>query len=162
MSQVCDVSIREGRSEDLDQMNRVVEHAVMSWQLPDRVKRLAIPSYRYHDYDMSNMTFFLAEDASNQVRGLAALEQIIAPGASDARAMLLHGLYVDPECHGQGVGKQLLACAEIFAHDQGFTGMLVKAQPEAASFFVKKGYEELEVEDMRKDYQHRLWKSFKV
>ena len=160
MSQACGVSIRVGRSEDLDQMNRVVELAVMSWQLPDRVKRLAIPSYRYHDYDISSMTFYVAEDASNQVRGVAALEEVSAPLASDTRAMLLHGLYVVPECHGQGVGKQLLASAEIHAHNQNVSGVLVKAQPEAASFFVQQGYEELEIEDARKDYQHRLWKSF--
>lgn len=160
MTQVCEVSIREGRSEDLDQVNRVVELAVMSWQLPDRVKRLAIPSYRYHDYDMSSMTFYVAEDASHQVKGVAALEEVVASLASDTRAMLLHGLYVVPECHGQGVGKQLLASSEVYALEQGVSGMLVKAQPEAASFFVQQGYEELEVEDARKDYQHRLWKSF--
>ena len=160
MEKACVTSIRQGTLEDIDQINRVLEQAVMSWDLPDRVKRLAIPSYRYHAYDMNSMSFYLAEDASGEVRGVAALEAI--PSSKDQEnspSMLLHGLYVIPECHHRGIGSQLLLAAEEHAQREGFSGLMVKAQAEAKAFFSRNGYKELAVEDARKDYQYRLWKS---
>ena len=160
MEKACVTSIRQGRLEDIDQINQVLEQAVMSWDLPERVKRLAIPSYRYHAYDMNSMSFYLAESASGQVSGVAALEAI--PSSEDqqnAPSMLLHGLYVIPVCHHRGIGRQLLATAEEHAQREGFSGLMVKAQPEAKAFLSRNGYKELAVEDTRKDYQYRLWKS---
>ena len=160
MEKVCVTSIRPGSLEDIDQINQVLEQAVMSWDLPDRVKRLAIPSYRYHAYDMNSMSFYLAENASGGVNGVAALEAIpSSEGHQNTPSMLLHGLYVIPECHHRGIGRQLLSAAEAHAQREGFSGLMVKAQPEAKAFFSRNGYKELAVEDARKDYQYRLWKS---
>jgi N-acetylglutamate synthase-like GNAT family acetyltransferase len=160
MEKACVTSIRKGSLEDIDQINQVLEQAVMSWGLPERVKRLAIPSYRYHAYDMNSMSFYLAENASGEVIGVAALEAI--PSLEDQKcspSMLLHGLYVLPEYHHRGIGRQLLSVAEEHAQQEGFSGLMVKAQPEAKVFFSRNGYKELAVEDVRKDYQYRLWKS---
>jgi N-acetylglutamate synthase-like GNAT family acetyltransferase len=160
MEKTCVSSIRQGCPEDIDQINRVVELAVMSWDLPDRVKRLAIPSYRYHAYDMNSMIFYLAENASGEVSGVAALEALSSrEGQENTSSMLLHGLYVLPECHHRGIGRQLLSAAEEHTRQDGFSGLMVKAQSEAKAFFSRNGYKELEVEDARKDYQYRLWKS---
>lgn len=160
MEEVCLSIIRKGSLEDLDQINQVLEQAVMSWDLPERVKRLAIPSYRYHAYDMNSMSFYLAENASGQVSGVAALEAITSSeDQENSPSMLLHGLYVLPEYHHRGIGRQLLSVVEEHAQREGFCSLMVKAQPEAKAFFSRNGYKELAVEDARKDYQYRLWKS---
>ena len=109
---------------------------------------------------MNSMSFYLAENASGEVIGVAALEAI--PSLEDQKcspSMLLHGLYVLPEYHHRGIGRQLLSVAEEHAQQEGFSGLMVKAQPEAKVFFSRNGYKELAVEDVRKDYQYRLWKS---
>ncbi|GAB6039601.1 hypothetical protein [Endothiovibrio diazotrophicus] len=38
------VNLHRAGPADLEAINRVVEGAVMSWQLPERVKRLSLPS----------------------------------------------------------------------------------------------------------------------
>ena len=41
-----DIRIRPVDETDLDALNRVIGAAVMTWALPERVKRLSLPVYR--------------------------------------------------------------------------------------------------------------------
>jgi GNAT superfamily N-acetyltransferase len=75
-----------------------------------------------------------------------------------ARALLLHGLYVRPARHRQGIGSRLLAAAEQAAEHGGYDGILVKAQPGAEGFFAARGLQRLPVLDPARDYPHRFWK----
>ncbi len=43
--QTTDIDIRLAGHADLEAINRVIEVAVMTWDLPDRVKRLSLPAY---------------------------------------------------------------------------------------------------------------------
>ena len=47
------------------------------------------------------------------------------------------------------------------AREQGFDGLLVKAQPAAEGFFLTRGLERLPTADPARDYPHRLWKAVK-
>lgn len=38
------MTLRPATADDLEAVNRVIENAVMTWDLPDRVKRLASPA----------------------------------------------------------------------------------------------------------------------
>lgn len=143
---------------DLPALNAVIEHAVMRWNLPERVKRLALPGYRYSQHDLRELHLLLAEDDGSIV-GVAAWEPAsphdVPPGQ---RGLLLHGLYIEPQRQSQGVGKQLLAAAVAAAREHGFDGIVVKAQADAQGYFEAQGFAPMAVQDAGRDYQHRLWK----
>lgn len=152
------VTIRTAGSNDLEQINRVVEAAFMTWDLPERVKRLSLPTYLYNDLDLQHLQLLVAEEGGAMV-GVAALE---AAEAQDCPAgmtgLLLHGLYVDPPFQGKGIGGQLLAAAKAHGRSEGYDGLLVKAQTEAIGFYRTNGFASLPVENEARDFQKRFWK----
>ena len=154
-----DINIRSAGPGDLDEINRVIEAAVMTWPLPDRVKRLSLTSYRYTSVDLDHLEGIVAEDNRQRIIGIAAWE---AADTRDAprgyRALLLHGIYVDPSYRHQGTGTRLLASAVEAAQSHGYDGLLVKAQEHAKGFFMSQGMQRLEVEDPARDYANRFWK----
>lgn len=150
--------LRPATANDLPAINAIVERAVMTWQLAERVKRLSLPSYRYHEHDFVHMHLVVAEDAAGTLAGFAAWDVADprdAPGGQ--RGLLLHGLYVDPVRHGEGIGSRLLAAAATAARTDGHDGLLVKAQADANGFFIARGLRLLPVTDPARDYPHRYW-----
>jgi GNAT superfamily N-acetyltransferase len=130
----------------------------MSWRLPERVKRLAMPTYRYGPVDLAHMGVVVAEDGDAGVVGVAAWEEAARRDCPRGRrALLLQGIYVDPDRHRRGLGARLLAASAEAARRQGLDGVLVKAQPDAIGFFEAQGLSRLPVEDPERDYPHRYW-----
>jgi predicted N-acetyltransferase YhbS len=151
-------NLRPATPADLAAINAVIERAVMTWNLPERVKRLTLPSYRYSAHDLEHLHVVLAEDAGHTVLGVAAWEPASARDLPAGKTgLLLHGLYVDPEQQRGGVGSRLLEAAVSAAREQGFDGLLVKARPEAEGFFLARGLAPLPVTDAERDYPHRFW-----
>jgi GNAT superfamily N-acetyltransferase len=154
------IRLRPATSADLAAINAVIERAVMTWQLPERVKRLALPTYRYHPHDLEHLNIVVAENNELGIIGVAAWEPAnprdLPPGQT---GLLLHGLYIDPVRQRQGIGGQLLDSAMRVASAQDFDGLLVKAQPGAERFFLACGLEPLPVTDAERDYPHRFWKA---
>lgn len=149
--------IRRMEPDDLDAVNRIIEGAVMTWSLPDRVKRLSLPLYKYGAVDLAFLTMMVAE-RDGRVVGVAAWETADASQVPDGkRGLLLHGLYVDPQAHGCGVGTLLLRCCADAARDQGMDGVLVRVQPDAVSFFERQGLEQIPVLEPGRDYALRYW-----
>ncbi len=153
------IPIRPARQDDLEAINRVIRSAVTQWPLPERVKRLAMPSYLYAEQDLRYLRLVVATAGpGGDVMAVAALD--IAPGVSPSDhpdAVLLHGLFVDPGHQRRGVGRLLIDWAMATAARQGRGGLLVKAQPQAAPFFEQIGMQRIAVEDERRDYAHRFW-----
>ena len=151
--------LRPATPADLDAINAMIERAVMTWNLPERVKRLTLPSYRYSAHDLDHLHMVLAEDAGHAVLGIAAWEPASARDLPAGKTgLLLHGLYVDPQRQRAGAGSRLLEAAVSAAREQGFDGLLVKARPEAEGFFLARGLTPLPVTDAERDYPHRFWK----
>ena len=151
--------VREAQLADLDAINRVVESAVMSWSLPERVKRLSLPSYRYNALDLEHLELVVAEDHSGQILGVAAWEDADPRDLpEDGPALLLHGLYVQPADQHRGLGRQLFSQAEQAARQRACRGLLVKAQAEASDFFSRLGMEKLAADNPRYQYANRYWK----
>jgi len=153
------INLRPVERSDLDAINRVVEAAVMTWDLPERVKRLSLSSYRYTTFDLDHFAMVVAEDQDHNIVGVAAWE------AADSReapqglsALLLHGIFVRPTHHHQGIGRQLFLAAEHAMHQQRFDGLLVKAQHSADGFFSSMGMLRLPTEDALRHYANRFWK----
>lgn len=154
-----DIILRPATPADLDAINAVIERAVMTWSLPERVKRLTLPSYRYSPHDLDHLHMLVAEDRNQRVLGVATWEQANpADAPAGVKAALLHGLYVDPKRQRTRIGSRLLDAALADADRQGFVGLLVKARPEAEEFFRARGLEPLSVVNPARDYPHRFWK----
>jgi len=150
--------LRQAQASDLPALNGVIERAIATWQLPERVKRLSLPSCRYHVHDLDHLHLLVAEDANHALVGVAAWEPAKPRDLPAGKnGLLLHGLYVDPGHQHRGVGSKLLEAAAAAARLQGLNGVLVRAQPDANGFFEARGLQLLPVEDAARHYPHRFW-----
>lgn len=152
--------IRPARERDHLLLNHVVEQAVMTWDLPERVKQLSLSSYYYHEHDFEHFRIILAE-LGNDIVGVAAWEQQPIVIQGNKKALLLHGIFVDPMKHKKGIGTQLFQQAVAVARKAECDGLLVRAQKDAEDFFYKMGMKKLDIEDEKHDYAHRFWKPLK-
>jgi N-acetylglutamate synthase-like GNAT family acetyltransferase len=157
-----EISLRRAGTKDLVAINKIIDAAIMTWDLPERVKRLSLPSYHYKQHDLETLEIIVAEKGTQQIVGIAAWEPANTKDVPQGqRALFLHGIYVAPEQYRQGIGSQLLQAAELTALDRGYDGLLVKAQADAAGFFLAHGMQPLEIENEKRDYPHRYWKLLK-
>ena len=153
------ILLRPARLADLENINRVIEAAIMTWDLPERVKRLALSSYRYTDNDFRFLHIIIAEHGENNIVGVATWEQADKKYTPDnTHALLLHGIYVDPAHHHQGIGQQLFTATEEAARAHHFDSIVVKAQQGAEPFFIKQGMQRLAVDNEKQQYANRFWK----
>jgi predicted N-acetyltransferase YhbS len=152
------ITLRPANKADLAAINRVIERAVQTWNLPERVKRLALPTCLYNEHDLDHLHIVLAEDSIAAVIGVAAWEDAAPRDCPQGRrGLLLHGLYVDPDRQRRGTGSRLLSAAAGAAREQGYDGLLVKAQADAEGFFRSRGLQHLAVADGSRDYPNRFW-----
>lgn len=153
------IVLRRAKPVDVAAVNGVIERAVMSWQLTERVKRRVLPLYRYNQWDFEELELIVAVNEGNHIIGVAAWEYAkphdIPVGLE---GLLLHALYVDPSYHRQGIGRRLVAAVEQAARVQQLAGILVKAQRDAVAFFLTTGWQPLSVDEER-NYRYRFWKS---
>ncbi|MDH5601468.1 MAG: GNAT family N-acetyltransferase [Gammaproteobacteria bacterium] len=152
------INICPANKEDLDDINRVIEAAIMCWDLPERVKRLSLPSYFYNEQDLQHLEIVVIKQ-NKDIIGLASWHQAENKDTPENKtALLLHGLYIHPNNQNLGIGKQLLKTAERAALDKELNGILVKAHADAINYFIKQGMIELKIQNASRDYAHRLWK----
>ena len=150
-------TLRMGDRNDLPAINGVIGRAVMTWRLPDRVKRLSLPLYRYSETDLGHLELCVAED-DHGVSGVAAWEPAGPADLSEGvRGLLLHGLYVDPGRQRGGIGRQLVGACLSRARELQLDGVLVKVQADAEPFFRRLGFDGLPVRDKSRDYALRFW-----
>lgn len=152
------IRIRPAQTGDIAALNGIIERAITTWNLPERVKRLSLPSYRYQAHDLGHLHIVVAADAAHEIIGVAAWEAANPRDlTAGKRGLLLHGIYVDPTKQKQGVGSRLLEAALAAARAEGCDGLLVKAQADASGFFAARGMARLPVENPERDYPHRYW-----
>lgn len=156
------VSLRKATPDDLMFINGIIETSVMSWQLPERVKRLSLPNYRYKAEHFDTLTLFLAvAKETPDVLGVLALGTATGEHAPPGKnATLLHGIYVDPINHREGVGTKLVAHSVKAAKKAETDGVLVHAQPDSIAFFEATGFARCEIPDTEDtEYRNTFWKS---
>ena len=145
------------RKAHLPDVNALVEQAVMGWNLPERVKRLSLPGYRYDSADLAHQHGLVARDAAGRIVGVAVWEAApdeAVPGASDVYR--LHGLYVAPTWQRQGIGRRLLEAVIREVCASGADSLVIRAQADAVPFFRAMGLERLPVNDPARDYPNRF------
>ena len=59
---------------DLETVNALIERAIDSWNLPERVKRLSLPLYHYHEHDLEFLELVVADVEAGGIVGVAAWE----------------------------------------------------------------------------------------
>lgn len=150
------IQLQDVSAVHLGKVNSVLKAAIAVWDVSPRVKRLALTSYQYDEYDFQQLDF-LGAWQDGELVGFVSLEPTLYdPLRSKRMAMLVHGLYVAPEVHGVGVGTRLVNAAKQRARDKGHNSLLVRAERNAKAFFEKLGFTPLPVEDAQRDYPHRL------
>ena len=155
------VTLREAAQCDLGQINALIAAAIDTWRLSERVKRLSLPLYQYGARDLEHLQAVVAETEESTIAGIAAIEAADALECPQGlSAALLHGIYVDPLLHRSGIGTRLLKHMQVMASSMGFDGLLVKANPEAKSFFEARAFEKMPIENPSRDYPYRFWQSF--
>lgn len=154
------ISIRAAQASDLAAINRVIDAAIMTWDLPERVKRLSLPSYRYNEIDLAHYEIHVAIQ-DDQVVGVVAWD-MEPHSVQQQRGLLLHGIYVHPNMQHQGIGAQLFAAAENAVSKYKLDGLLVKAQKDAETFYVLRGMHKLAVTNSERDFADRYWKAVKI
>lgn len=150
--------IRSATTADLDAINRIIAAAIMTWDLPERVKHLILPSYKYNVMDLQHMSVVVAVQ-QDTLCGVAAWEpakQLDAP--KDKTALLLHGIYIDPAYFRQGIGSELFQAAEQAARQLQLDGIVVKAQKGSEPFYTAMGLQKLAVADSLRGFENRYWK----
>lgn len=150
--------IRNARPHDLDSINQVVRAALTSWDLPERVKRLTLSSYLYNELDLRHLRILIAT-VEDTVVGLLAIESEHSETDVPADSLLIHGLFVDPAFHHQGIGTQLFRQAQQLACRMNASGLLVRAHKDAQGFFTAMDMQTLPVLDTTRDYALRYWKA---
>jgi len=146
------IAIRNADKDDLDAVNHVITAAVMGWQLPERVIRLSLSSYVYNETDLQHLQLVIAAIDDNIV-GVLSLDH-----DQPDNAMLIHGLFVNPDQQHRGVGTRLFERAILIAQQQQCSGLLVRSHKDATGFFTAMGMTRLDVNDQQRDYQERYWK----
>ncbi len=149
--------LRDALPGELDTINALIGRAVYSWELPERMKRISLPVYQYRAGDLEFMRLVVAEDPDGGIVGVAAWE---LAGARDAprgqSALLLHGIFVEPQLHRCGIGSRLLGAAVQAAANEYYDGLVARAQSGAVPFFEALGFDLLPLET-DSDYPYRVW-----
>jgi len=122
------------RAEDLAALNGVVERAVMTWQLAERVKRLSLPA-------TATTRTILVTCRSCWRKTPRKASSASLPGMTPARATCRRSArpaaawaVCRPRRQRGGVGSRLLDAAAEAARRQGLDGVLVRAQARRAVF----------------------------
>lgn len=153
----------EASRSDLDRLNavnRVIEEAVETWGVADRVRRLALPTLLYDEVDLRHMRFLLLDDSEGEAVAFATWEDFGETGeAHSTRHLRLHGLYVLPHWQRRGLGSSLLEFVCLRAGMQGIDGILVRAWREAEAFFRRHGFETCVEPQSPESYSWLLWRS---
>ncbi len=158
-----DISLRQGTADDLDAVNTLIQAAIMTWDLPDRVKRLSTTSYCYNVHDLEHLTLVIAESATGDMMGVVTWEPAeIEDTPESQEGLLLHGIYVHPVQHHKGIGSRLLQAAIEAGRKDDYGGLLVRANKDAQGFFVAKGLQPLPVARPGRDYPYRFWFDLKT
>ena len=134
--------VREATTADLDTINHIITESVSTWDLPERVRRLATPSLCYRNDDLAHMTVLMLEEKDSRGGiGIAAWEEANSSESdTEARAILLHGLYLLPEYQRQGLGRTLFELVEQRVRGEGFAAIAVRAWRESRGFFDALGF----------------------
>jgi len=151
--------VRTAGVDDLSTVNAIVDAAVDTWALPERVRRLSAPSLRYGRVDLTHMEILLAENETGQAVGAAALEHADEIDTPEARrALLLHGLYVRPARQRSGVGAHMVRQVMGIARARGVDGVSTRVWRESEAFFVALGFVPFGDAAAASRHPRRMWK----
>ncbi len=154
-----DLTIQPASAADLPVINAIIEACVANWDLPERVKRLALAGYFYRREDLECMQIVVACFENGKAIGVGAIGPVPAEDLPAGKTgALLHGLYVAPPDQKKGVGQRLLDWAWKRVDEQALDGLLVKAQADANPYFARQGFSLLPVNNPGRDYPYRWWR----
>ena len=154
------ISAHEATASDLHTVNRVIHESLVSWGLPERVRRLATPSLSYNETDLQHMSVILMTNAEGAGIAVAAWEEASKREVPvNARGVLVHGLYVIPQYQRRGLGTRLIELVAKRLAEHRMDGMTVRAWRDSLAFFLSRGFAPMDADSDPDTYPRRLWKA---
>lgn len=154
------ISANEADAGELHAVNRVVSDSIVSWGLPERVRRLALPSLSYNETDLQHMTIILLTNSEQKGIAIAAWEEASRSEIPEnCRGALIHGLYVVPEYQQRGLGTRLIELVAKRMAGLNNDGMAVRAWRDSLAFFRSRGFEPMHSETAPDTFPRRLWRA---
>ena len=128
------MNLRRANVQDLQAVHQIRQAAILGIVSDDlsRVECLQWAAKRSPDYfapRLEHGTMLLAENAEGQVVGWGSTE-----------GERIEGLYVRPDCGGQGVGRRLMAALEGHIRQRGHRQARLAASANAVGFYRQLGY----------------------
>ncbi len=152
--------ISQATPTDLRQLNDVIQRAVSTWQLPERVRRLTAPFFTVDEQDLRDRQWLVSKNQDGTVVGVAhwtkALGYDLPEGCQGAA--VIHGLYVDSTQQRRTVGTSLLRHIDQLALQADLPALVVRAQRSAESYFVSQQFRPLRDEPDGPTYPRGLWR----
>ena len=125
--------------DDLTSINHVIEQAVMSWPLAERLKRLSLNVLLYDATDLQHYSGIVAI-ANDDIIAITMWDE-------DHTHSLLHGLYVQPAHQALGIGRQLIERVAEAVRQVGGDHLYIKAERVSCSYFEQMGLTRVESTD---------------
>ncbi|MGB5707257.1 MAG: GNAT family N-acetyltransferase, partial [Arenicellales bacterium] len=151
------LNVRSAEAVDLATINNIVIDAITNWKLSERVYRLARHSLTYTETDLEFMLALIGEN--NEGRAIAAaLWEPVSGGKNKNSSILLHGIYVKSDYHGEGIGTYLVDYVSKRARKSGYDRMIVKAWRDAEEFFLRMGFYGSTNNEQERLYPRQLWR----
>ena len=148
--------IERASSRDLASVNAVIQRAIMTWSMSERVKRRAVTILQYDQVDAANLALYVCRSGTTII-GVIALDFDYKASRAGCRGILLHGIYVDPATHRRRVGQTLMKFAERQAVIRAEDGVWIKAERVSRRFFERCGYIHCAPKSDA-DYPYLYWK----
>ena len=154
------ISANDATASDLHTVNRVISESLVTWGIPDRVRRLATPSLSYNETDLQHMSIILLTNAEMKGVAVAAWEDASRTEIpANARGVLVHGLYVVPQYQHRGLGTRLIELVAKRLADRNIDGMAVRAWRDSLAFFLSRGFAPIERETGTDTHPRRIWRA---
>jgi GNAT superfamily N-acetyltransferase len=141
------VTVRLARDDDVPLLLDLVERAYSPYV--DRIGRRPAPMDDNYAAKVGEGRVFVADDG-----GVAGLIVLIAA----SHCLLIENVAVDPDRHGTGIGRALMAYAETYAHERGLRELRLytnAAMAENLTLYPHLGY--TEIDRRTEDGFHRVF-----
>jgi len=156
------ISVHEATASDLHTVNGIITESIVSWGLPDRVRRLATPSLTYNESDLKHMSVIFLINADGSGIAMAAWEEASGLDVPEnTKEFLIHGLYVVPACQQRGLGTRLIELVANRISHRKSGGMTVRAWRDSVAFFLSRGFAPIKPDSSTDTYPQRLWRSLR-
>jgi predicted N-acetyltransferase YhbS len=128
------ISVRPARTEEAGVLSEVCRRAKAHWGYDAAFMAASADALTITPQMIARARVLVAENAQQEILGVATVEPLAAKGAFD-----LGHMFVEPGTMGAGVGRKLFEAIVALIAAEGATRLLILADPFAEEFYRRVG-----------------------